>query len=243
MPPGCPNVVLIADYVRDSPLVVQGIKTYLDFWKRCFSLKGKDHDSSKYIEPIIVYWQNMICELEQPTNKHTCQYIGFWPKIVGTHRMEQIDEDGDEFQGFEELNDHYVGPQSARPLEAFRPQIYVKKGDFILVRLADPEYPIWLGVVELEIELDSSSPNYKKFFIQYWAPNNQKRNPTIHELYEDCWKKTWYQNPLYPKCWECVDAIVWSWTTRDGRTLEATKIPPTVVEKAQASLTLANEYY
>ena len=181
LPPSCPNVVPIAEYVRDSPLVIQGIKAYLEFWKKCSAMKGKDHDSTKYMEPIILYWQNMISEVEKPTNNHICQYIGFWPKTTRTHRMQQIEEDRDEFQGFEEFNDHFVGPQSARPLEAFKPQIDVKKGDFVLVRPADPEYPVCLGVVESDVDLDFSSPNHKKVFIQYWAPKHQKRNPTIHE--------------------------------------------------------------
>ena len=42
----------------------------------------------------------MISELEKPTNNHICQYIGFWPKTTGTHCMQQIEEDRDEFQGF-----------------------------------------------------------------------------------------------------------------------------------------------
>ena len=179
----------------------------------------------------------MIGEIEQPTNKH----IGFWPKTAGTHQMQHIEEERDEFQGCEEFNDHFVGPQSARPLEAFRPHIDVRKGDFVLVRPADPEYPIWLGVAESDADLDSSSPNHKKVFIQYWAPKHRKKNPTIYEQYEDCWKKTWCCNLADPKRWECVDAIVWSWTPRGGRVAEVVKIPPIVVEKAQASLIGANE--
>ena len=155
--------------------------------------------------------------------------------------MQQIEEYRDEFQVFEEFNDHFVGPQSARPLEAFKPQIDVKKSDFGLVRPADPEYPVWLGVVESGVDLDFSSPNHKKVFIQYWAPKHQKRNPTIHEQYEDCWKKTWCCNLADPKRWECVDAVVWSWTPRGGKVAEAIKIPPIVVEKAQASLLGENE--
>ena len=72
------------------------------------------------------------------------------------------------------MNDHFVGPQSARPLEAFKPQIDVKKGYFVLVRPADPKYLVWLGVVESNVDLDISSPNHKKVFIQYWAPKHQK---------------------------------------------------------------------
>ena len=72
LPPSCPNVVPIAEYVRDSPLVIQGIKAYLEFWKKCSAMKGKDHDATKDMEPINIFWQNMISELEKPTNNHNC---------------------------------------------------------------------------------------------------------------------------------------------------------------------------
>ena len=174
LPTGCPNVVPIADYVRDSPLVIQGIKGYLDFWQKWSAKKGKEHDSTKYIEPVILYWQNMIDELQKPTNKYTGKYARFWPKTAGTHRMQQIEEEVDKFQGCKEWNNHYVGPQGGRPQEAFRPHIDVRKGDFVLVRPADPEYPVWLGVAESDVDVDSSSPNHKKIFIQYWAPKHRK---------------------------------------------------------------------
>ena len=31
LPIGCPNVVLIADFMSDNPMVIQGIRGYLDF--------------------------------------------------------------------------------------------------------------------------------------------------------------------------------------------------------------------
>ena len=36
--------------------------------------------------------------------------------------------------------------------------------------------------------------------------------------------------------WELVGTVVWSWTPRGGIIPEAIKIPPIIVEKAQASL-------
>lgn len=81
-------MVPIADYERDSPLVIQGIKGYIDFWQKWSAKKGKEHDSTKYIELVILYWQNMIDELQKPTSKYTGKYVGFWPKTAGTHRMQ-----------------------------------------------------------------------------------------------------------------------------------------------------------
>ena len=47
LPPNCSNMVPIADYVRDSLLVIKGIKAYLELWRKCFAMKGKDHDTTK----------------------------------------------------------------------------------------------------------------------------------------------------------------------------------------------------
>ena len=68
--------------------------------------------------------------------------------------MQQMEEEMDELQGCKYLNNHFVGPQSARPREAFKPHIDVRKGDFVLVRPVDPEYPIWLGVAESDVDVD-----------------------------------------------------------------------------------------
>ena len=63
LPIGCPNVIPIADYVRDSPQVVQGIKGYLEFWQKWSKKKGKEAACTQYIEPVISYWQNIVGEL------------------------------------------------------------------------------------------------------------------------------------------------------------------------------------
>ena len=52
LPTGCLNVVPIADSVT---MVIQGIRRYLDFWQKWPTKKGKEHDSTKYIEPMILY--------------------------------------------------------------------------------------------------------------------------------------------------------------------------------------------
>ena len=114
----------------------------------------------------------MIDKLQKLTYKYTSKYVGFWPKTAGTHQTQHIEEEVDKFQGCKEWNDHYVGPQLGRPQEGFRPDIDVRKGDFILVRPADPEYPIWLGVAESNVDVDISSPNHKNICIQYWAPKH-----------------------------------------------------------------------
>ena len=80
--------------------------------------------------------------------------------------MQYIEKESNEFQAYKELNNHFFGPQSARPLEAFRHHIDVRKGDCILVGPRDLESSIWLGVAKSDTDLDSSYPNHKKVFIQ-----------------------------------------------------------------------------
>ena len=150
----------------------------------------------------------MIIELQKPTSKCVGRYIGFWPKTEGTHRMQQIEEELDEFEGYEEWNNHYCGPLRGRPKDVFKPHIDVRKGDFVLVRPGEPEYPIWLGVAESNVDEDRSSLNYKKILIQYWVPKNRKKSPTTTELYDGCWEKNWCCNLAYPKHWEFVDSVV-----------------------------------
>ena len=154
LPIGSPNMLPIADYVRDSPYVVNGIRDYLSFWEKWSQKKGKEALYTQFIEQVIEYWKDMIIELQKPTNKCVGRYIGFWPKTEGTHRMQQIEEELDEFEGYEEWNNHYCGPLRGRPKDVFKPHIDVRKGDFVLVRPGEPEYPIWLGVAELDVDED-----------------------------------------------------------------------------------------
>ena len=236
LPVGCPNMLPIADYVKDNLSVVNGIRDYLSFWEKWSEKNGKEATCTQFIEPVIDYWKDMIIELQRPTNKCVGNYGGFWPKTEGTHHMQHIEDEADAFQGYEEWNDHYCGPSKQRPKDVFKPHIDVKKGDFVLVRPGDPEYPIWLGVAESDVDMDRSSSNYKRILIQYWAPKHRRKNPTTAELYDGCWEKNWCCNLADPKRWEFVDTVVWSWIPRGNKMPDKIKIPPNIVEKAQASL-------
>ncbi|MCO5584007.1 hypothetical protein L7F22_037926 [Adiantum nelumboides] len=91
-------------------------------------------------------------------------------------------DDADNFGGLEELNDHYCGPLSKRPKDAFQPAVDVKKGDFVLVQPSDPIYPIWLGVAQSEVDMNMKSHNFKKIIIQYWAPVCGRQNASDQEM-------------------------------------------------------------
>ena len=56
------------------------------------------------------------------------------------------------------------------------------------------------------------------------------------KLYDGCWEKNWCCNLADPKHWEFVDTVVWSWIPRGNKMPDKIKIPPNIVEKAQASL-------
>ena len=63
------------------------------------------------------------------------------------------------------MNENFFGPQSERLLKTFRPQIDLNKGNFVLERPLNLEYPIWLGIEESNSVLDSSFPNHKKISL------------------------------------------------------------------------------
>lgn len=74
----------------------------------------------------------MVDVLQNPTNKHIGKYTHFWPKTTGTHCIQEIEEEIDEFQGYEEWNEHFCGPLNGRPKDAFKSHIDVHKGALFL---------------------------------------------------------------------------------------------------------------
>ena len=72
-------------------------------------------------------------------------------------------------------------------------------------------YPVWLAMAISDIDDKHTSPDYKKFFIQYWEPCARKSGVTPTQAYANCWKGFWTVNEKYPQVWENADAIIWSW--------------------------------
>lgn len=227
LPLGSPKLLPLANFVRDNTQVILGIKDYVHYWKKWITIKGLGY--SRHITPVVEYWKKMITELEKPiVTTSTCLDSVFWPRSKGTHHMDVLDVEGsdDEFEGYEEFNNHYYGPANRRPKEAFKPTIDVKKGDFVLLRPSKPKkYPIWLAVASSDVDMDRSSSNYKKILIQYWAPVCQWSGLSDEEVYRNCWEKNWMCNTRDPLVWESIDAVVWAWVRRGKKTCDKIKIP------------------
>ena len=235
LPKGLPTLLPMFEYIKDHQEVICGIKDYLKYWERWTIVQGPEADYTKFITPVIEYWKTMINSLQTSNVQEDTLFMDFWPKTQGDTTFQDAD-DVDDFLGLEELNDHYCGPLSKRPKDAFQPMVDVKKGDFVLVRPADSIYPIWLGVAQSEVDTDKHSSNYKRICIQYWAPVSSRQNITDEEVYHNCWEKYWMCNKKDPERWETVDTIVFSWITKATKIPKKIKIPPKVVFKAKASL-------
>ena len=63
-------------------------------------------------------------------------------------------------------------------------------------------YLVWLAMVELDIDDEPTSPNYKKILIQYWGPCARKKGLTDAQAYADCWKRYWQISVPKQQVWE-----------------------------------------
>lgn len=235
IPKGFPTLLPMSEYIKDHQEMASEIKDYLKYWERWSSVQGPEADYTKFIVRVIDYWKIMLDVLQAPNFQEERVFMDFWPRTHGDTVFQDID-DVDDFIGLEELNDHYCGPLSKRPKDAFQPMIDVKKDDFVLVQTADPIYPVWLGVAQSEVDTNKKSINYQKICIQYWAPVCGRQNATDDEVYQNCWDKYWMCNKKDPQRWERVDTIVFSWITKATKVPKKIKIPPKVVLKAKANL-------
>ncbi len=235
LPKGSPMLLPMFDYVKDHLEIENGIKDYLKYWERWSNVQGPEAEFTKFIMPVIEYWKNMVHALQIPNVHEETTFVEFWPQTQGDTISTELD-DADDFGGLEELNDHYCGPLSKRPKNAFQPMVDVRKGDFVLVRPSDPIYPIWLGVAESEIDMSKKSQNFKKISIQYWAPVCGHQNASDQDVYVNCWEKYWMCNKNDPERWESIDSIVFSWMTKNKKIPKKIKIPPKVAAKAKESL-------
>ena len=243
LPVGEPMLLPMGAYIKDSGQMVSGIKDYIKYWDKLRVDRGLEDSYYTYIKPVIEYWEDMIKALSEPNiQSQSIMSQSFWPQM--NHEIEQdSNTNKEDFMGLKALEDHFCGPQNKRPKDAFQPLVDVTNGDFVLIRPSENIYPIWLGVAESDIETNHDSEHYNMILIQYWAPCSRKKNASDKEVYANCWEKFWMCNDKDPIRWEHRDSIVWSWTPKgaQGKKGKKIKIPPTVCEKAQASLVVGDE--
>ena len=251
LPTGAPKVLPYFEYMKDHEKVIEGLQTFVNWWKSFIDSKGKESAYANWIMPVIEYWEQMIIALRTPCVEQEYVMQDFWPRSLSSPvvALEDAFEDEDNF-GMNENEDHYCGSARNKPKEEFNPQIDVSKGNFVLVRPSSSMYPIWLGVAISDVDKEKESETFSRVKIQYWAPITKQKNANEVDVYKDCWKKTWRCNEKDPQRWEHANSIVWSWTPRtnnasssreagQSKLSKTIKIPKSVVEKAKLSLKLA----
>jgi len=234
LPQGQPKLLPPFEFIKDHEQVIHGLSKYVEYWKAWVDQRGDKSSYANWITPVIQYWEIFIPLLKKPNIQVVSQCKYFWPKTcIMVDSMNHVQDD-DELLGLHELDGHYCGPSSKKPLDEYKPDIDVKMNDFILIRPCENIYPIWLGVAISDVDIDKSLDKYMKVKIQYWAPFSNQKQATIAEVYKNCWTKYWMCNKKDPERWEHVNSIVWSWTPKIHS--QKIKIPKIVCMKAQESL-------
>jgi hypothetical protein len=78
------------------------------------------------------------------------------------------------------------------PLTPYIPFEHVNVGDFVLMRLHDPNLvPMWMGRAQCDIVKDEESDFFKCVKVQWWVLMNKGSNLDEQLLYEDCWNGKW----------------------------------------------------
>ena len=237
LPQGNPPLVPMANFVKAHEEVILGLKNYIRFWENL----GNGSSVPRYYRPVIDYWSNVIQELGKPILSEANTFEDFWPKTQGSHQLDDMNirQEVERFIGLEEYNDHFCGPQREKPREEFNPMVDVRQGDFLMLHPDDTNiYLVWLAMAISNIDIEPTSPNYKKLLIQYWAPCARKCGMTPAQAYANCWKGFWVVNEKDPQVWENVDAIVWSWRPNKLGPYTRIKIPERHSLKAKACLGL-----
>ena len=220
---GNPKIVPPFEFLKYHLQIIQGLTKYVEYWKSWVDQKGENSQYAIWIQPIIEYWENIISLLRMPNVQEVSTCKDFWRK--SSILVEDINETSvhEELLGLHDLDDHYCGPSSNKPMEEYMPKIDVKKNDFVLVRPSDNIYPIWLGVALSDVDGNNTSINYMKVKVHYWAPMCRKKDTSISKVYKDCWTKYWMCNIEDPERWEHVNSIVCSWTSKQSHNIQKNK--------------------
>ena len=216
LPIGAPKVLPYFEYMKDHEKVIEGLQTFVNWWKSFVGIKGENSAYANWIMPIVEYWEQMIIALKTPCMEQEHAFYDFWPRSLPLPidaGLEDALVDENDF-GMEDNEDHYCGSAQNKPREEFNPHTDVSKGSFVLVQPSSSIYPIWLGVAILDVDKEKQSNNFLKVKIQYWAPTTKNKNASVANVYKDCWRKSWRCNTKDPQRWEHASSIAWSWTPK-----------------------------
>ena len=199
LPPGVPRVLPYFEYMKDHEKVIEGLQTFVNWWKSFVENKGEESAYAKWIGPVIQYWEQMIFALKTPCVEQEDVFHDFWPRSVSSPvaTIEDAFVDEDNF-GIGENEDHYCGPARNKPRVEFNPQNDVAKGSFVLVQPSSSIYPVWLGVATSDVDKEKKSETFLKVKVQY--PIAKNKNASEGDVYKDCccWTKSWRCNTKDP---------------------------------------------
>ena len=138
----------------------------------------------------------------------------------------------------EEDPEPYCGPANEALRESFNPWIDIRPGSWVLLRPEDPAVcPVWQGRALSDVYRDEGTPNYGKFFVQYWRPDNSEQ--TMELRYRNCWYGKWVIENT-PPTWVDASAVVYAtWSKRVNP--KSRTIPRSCREVALVNLNRANE--
>ena len=82
LPEGVPKVLPPFEYVKDSEKVVEGLKKYVSWWKEHLQEKGDKSEYARWINPVLVYWENLMQSMQIPSASEDTFFDDFWPRSV-----------------------------------------------------------------------------------------------------------------------------------------------------------------
>jgi hypothetical protein len=82
-----------------------------------------------------------------------------------------------------------------KPLTTYTPFRDLNVGNFVLVRLHDPDFvSLWMGRVDGDVVKDEDNEYFKIVRVQWWVPMKERSNLDERHLYENYWNGKWKCN-------------------------------------------------
>ena len=81
LPKGAPNVPPYFEYLKDHEKVLDGLQTFINWWKSFVDRKVINFSYATWIRPVVQYWEKMIVVLKTPqcVDQEKASH-DFWPR-------------------------------------------------------------------------------------------------------------------------------------------------------------------
>jgi hypothetical protein len=136
----------------------------------------------------------------------------------------------------------FCGPKNMKPLTAYTPFRDINVGDFVLVKLHDPDFVLyWMGKIEGDVIKDEKSEHFKMVKVQWWVFVKKGSNLDEQHLYEDCWNGKWKCNLVDLEKWLDISSIFFFFPTQKNTTNKSQiSIPTTYASRAKVNFDVVN---